>query len=79
MQPVTCKKRIKRASCGKALLLLLKPEKAANRDSITSKVFGDGGVEVGRGEEGPFWRKVPLPPSKPLLFLSKDFRKWDRI
>ncbi|WP_347866338.1 hypothetical protein, partial [Bilophila wadsworthia] len=22
---------------------------------------------------GPFWRKVPLPPSKPPLFPSKDF------
>ena len=25
------------------------------------------------GEGGPFWRKVPLPPSKPPLFPSKDF------
>ena len=25
------------------------------------------------GERGPFWRKVPLPPSKPPLFPSQDF------
>lgn len=31
------------------------------------------------GGRGNFLRKFPLPPSKPLLFLSKDFRKWDRI
>jgi hypothetical protein len=29
------------------------------------------------GGRGNFLRK--FPPSKPLLFLSKDFRKWDRI
>ena len=45
----------------KSLSLFLKTKKAANRDSITSKVFGDGGVEDGRGEEGPFSRKVPPP------------------
>ena len=45
----------------KSLSLFLKTKKAANRDSITSKVFGDGGVEDGRGEEGPFSRKVPSP------------------
>ena len=49
----------------KSLSLFLKTKKAANRDSITSKVFGDGGVEDGRGEEGPFSRKVPPPLSRP--------------
>ena len=32
-----------------------------------------------RGEGETFWRKFPLPPSKPPPFLFKDFRKWDRI
>ena len=26
-----------------------------------------------KGEGGPFWRKVPLPPSKPPPFPSQDF------
>lgn len=57
MQPVTCKKRIKRASCGKAPLLLLKPEKAANRDSITSKAFGG----EGRRDLSPERSLLPSP------------------
>ena len=39
--------------------------KAADRDSINTKVFGDEGIGFGEGEEGPFWRKglPPLPQS----------------
>ena len=39
--------------------------KAADRDSINTKVFGDEGIGFGEGEEGPFSRKglPPLPQS----------------
>ena len=41
--------------------------KASNRDSITSKVFGKGGMGFGEGREKLFFRKV-FPPFPNIHF-----------
>ena len=38
-----------------------------NRNSITAKVFGEGGMGLGEGRGKLFFRKVPLPPPIPLM------------